>query len=185
MTVVNGMSEFARDGENANAAILVGIEPEHIEENHPLAGICLQREIERKAFLLGERYAAPAQTVGDFLNGVPSKKFGAVKPTCTTGAVPGDIRKVLPAAVTEDIALAIAAFDKKLRGYAMPDAVLTAPESRSSSPVRIIRDEFRQASIKGIFPCGEGAGYAGGIVSAAVDGIKSAEAVLLDAPDDC
>ncbi len=185
MTVVNGMSEYARDGENANAAILVGIEPEHIEENHPLAGIRLQREIERKAFLLGEQYAAPAQTVGDFLSGVPSKKFGAVKPTCTTGAVPGDIRNVLPAAVTEDIALAIAAFDKKLRGYAMPDAVLTAPESRSSSPVRIVRDEFRQASIKGIFPCGEGAGYAGGIVSAAVDGIKSAEAVLLDEPDDC
>ena len=184
-TVVNGMSEFARDGENANSAILVGVEPETIEDSHPLAGMKLQREIERKAFLLGDRYAAPAQTVGDFLKGVASVKLGSVHPTCTTGTVPGDIRKVLPDVITTDIALAITAFDKKLKGFAMPDAVLTAPESRSSSPVRIVRDEFRQASVKGIFPCGEGAGYAGGIVSAAVDGIKSAEAVLLDALDDC
>lgn len=97
----------------------------------------------------------------------------------------GDIRKVLPVPVTDSIALAISAFDKKLEGFALPDAVLTAPESRSSSPVRILRDEFRQSSIKGIFPCGEGAGYAGGIVSAAVDGIRSAEAVLDDCVDDC
>ncbi len=183
--VVNGMSEFARDGINANAAILVGVEPEHIPGEHPLSGIQLQREIESKAFALGGGgYAAPAQTVGDFINRVASKRFGAVKPSCTTGAVPSDIRKVLPGVITEEIALALGAFNKSIPGFAMPEAVLTAPESRSSSPVRIVRDELRQASIKGIFPCGEGAGYAGGIVSAAVDGMKSAEAVLADEPDD-
>ena len=184
--VVNGMSEYARDGENANSAILVGIEPEHFPSEHPLSGIELQREIESRAFALGgSDYTAPAQLVGDFLQNRPSKKLGAVKPTCTTGVSLGDIRNVLPKAVTDSIGLAIAAFDKKLDGFALPDAVLTAPESRSSSPVRIVRDEFRQASVKGIFPCGEGAGYAGGIVSAAVDGIKAAEAVLADCVDDC
>lgn len=184
--VVNGMSEYARDGENANSAILVGIEPEHFPSEHPLSGIELQRGIESAAFKYGGGdYTAPAQLVGDFLNDYPSKKLGCVKPTCTTGVLPGDIRKVLPKPVTDSVALAISAFDKKLNGFALPDAVLTAPESRSSSPVRIVRDEFRQASIKGIFPCGEGAGYAGGIVSAAVDGIRSAEAVLEDCIDDC
>ena len=184
--VVNGMSEFARDGVNANSAILVGIEPEHFPTEHPLAGIALQRNIESSAFERGGRdYTAPAQLVGDFLKNNPSKKLGAVKPSCTTGVSMGDIRKVLPVPVTDSIALAISAFDKKLEGFALPDAVLTAPESRSSSPVRILRDEFRQSSIKGIFPCGEGAGYAGGIVSAAVDGIRSAEAVLDDCVDDC
>lgn len=184
--VVNGMSEFARDGRNANSAILVGIEPEHFPSEHPLSGIELQRIIESKAFDLGGRdYTAPAQLVGDFLKGIPSKKLGEVKPTCTTGVSLGDIRGVLPKEVTDSIGLALVAFDKKLDGFALPDAVLTAPESRSSSPVRIVRDEFRQASIKGIFPCGEGAGYAGGIVSAAVDGIRTAEAVLSDCVDDC
>ncbi|MCH5198487.1 MAG: hypothetical protein J1E34_06240 [Oscillospiraceae bacterium] len=184
--VVNGMSEFARDGKNANSAILVGIEPENMEGESPLSGISLQRKIERTAFDLGGgAYSAPAQRVGDFLKNIPSKGFGSVAPTVTTGAFPGDIRKVLPDYITSEIALAIAAFDKKLPGFALEDAVLTAPESRSSSPVRIVRDEFRQASIKGIYPCGEGAGYAGGIVSAAVDGIKSAEQVLKDEIDDC
>ena len=184
--VVNGMSEFARDGRNANSAILVGIEPEHFPSEHPLSGIELQRIIESKAFDLGGRdYTAPAQLVGDFLKGIPSKKLGEVKPTCTTGVSLGDIRGVLPKEVTDSIGLALVAFDKKLDGFALPDAVLTAPESRSSAPVRIVRDEFRQASIKGIFPCGEGAGYAGGIVSAAVDGIRTAEAVLSDCVDDC
>ena len=171
MVVVNGMSELARDGENANSAILVGIEPQHFMSSHPLAGIEIQREIERKAYMYGGGdYTAPGQKVSDFLNGRPSKRLGSVKPTCPTGVTPSDIRKILPAPVTDSINQAILAFDKKLPGFALPDAVLTAPESRSSSPVRILRDEFRQASIKGIFPCGEGAGYAGGIVSAAVDG---------------
>ena len=186
MVVVNGMSEYARDGENANSAILVGIEPDYFESDNPLSGIDFQRNIERAAFNFGgKNYNAPVQLVGDFLKDTPSKKLGTVRPTCTTGTEPGDIRKILPKCVTDSIASAISAFDKKLPGYAMHDAVLTAPESRSSSPVRIIRDECRQASIKGIFPCGEGAGYAGGIVSAAVDGIRSAEAVLDDELDDC
>lgn len=186
MVVVNGMSEYARDGENANSAILVGIEPEQFGDSHPLAGMALQRRIERTAFKEGGcSYSAPGQTVGDFLKVIPSKRFGSVSPTCPTGVTPSDIRRVLPASVTDAIALALIDFDKKLSGFALPDAVLTAPESRSSSPVRILRDEFRQASIKGIFPCGEGAGYAGGIVSAAVDGIKCAEAVLADEFDDC
>lgn len=186
MVVVNGMSEYARDGENANSAILVGIEPDYFDDKHPLAGIEFQRNIERTAFSAGGRtYAAPSQTVGDFLKNRPSTKLGYVKPTCPTGVEMTDIRTVLPDCVTSSIAQAITAFDKKLSGYALPDAVLTAPESRSSSPVRIVRDEFRQSSIKGIFPCGEGAGYAGGIVSAAVDGIRCAEAVLLDETDDC
>ncbi len=186
MVVVNGMSYLARDGENANSAILVGIEPEHFMSDHPLAGIAIQRDMERRAFTEGgSDYTAPGQTVGDFLKGHGSRRLGSVKPTCPTGVNPTDIRRVLPVAVTDSIAQAITAFDKKLSGFALPDAVLTAPESRSSSPVRIFRDELRQASIKGIFPCGEGAGYAGGIVSAAVDGIKCAEAVLEDEFNDC
>lgn len=184
--VVNGMSEYARDGENANSAILVGIEPEYFPDDHPLSGIAFQREIESAAFLAGGGgYTAPGQTVGDFLKNRPSRRFDAVKPTCPTGVNPTDIRKVLPGCVTDSIASAITAFDRKLSGFALPDAVLTAPESRSSSPVRIVRDEYRQCSIKGIYPCGEGAGYAGGIVSAAVDGIKCAENVLADEEDDC
>lgn len=184
--VVNGMSEYARDGENANSAILVGIEPEHLNSENPLAGIELQSKIEGEAFREGGGgYTAPVQLVGDFLNNRKSLRLGNVRPTVPTGANPSDIRKILPVPVTDSIQSAIIAFDKKIEGFAMHDAVLTAPESRSSSPVRIVRDEFRQASIKGIFPCGEGAGYAGGIVSAAVDGMKCAEAVLEDLPDDC
>ncbi len=181
MVVVNGMSEYARDGRNANSAILIGLEPEYFEDEHPLAGMAFQREIERKAFLHGgKNYTAPAQTVGDFLKERPSQKGGAVIPTCPTGVEWTDIRKVLPPVITDQLAVSILAFDRKLKGFAMNEAVLTAPESRSSSPVRIVRDECRQASVKGIFPCGEGAGYAGGIVSAAVDGIRCAEAVFAD-----
>lgn len=177
--VVNGMSEYARDKENANCALLVGIEPP-FESDHPLAGMYLQREIERKAFELGGGdYTAPAQLLGDFLKDVPSKKVGAVNPSCPTGVTMTDIRRVLPAKVTQTIAGAIADFDKKLNGFNLYDAVLTAPESRSSSPIRICRDEFFQATrLRGLYPAGEGAGYAGGIVSAAVDGIRCAEAVL-------
>ena len=181
LMVVNGMSYYARDGENANSAILAGIEPYTFGSDHPLAGIELQRKIERAAFECGGGdYTAPAQLVGDFLAGNPSKKIGGVRPSCPTGVKMTDIRLVLPQYVTDTIASAIVAFDKKLHGFALGDAVLTAPESRSSSPVRIIRDEFFQTNVRGIYPCGEGAGYAGGIVSAAVDGIRCAEAVLSD-----
>ena len=184
--VVNGMSELARDKENANSAILVGVDPSKFGSDHPLAGIELQRKIEHSAFIEGgSSYSAPCQKVGDFLRNEASTKLGFVKPSCPTGVKPGDIRRVMPTDICNAISAAIIDFDKKLEGFALSDAVLTAPESRSSSPVRIIRDDFRQASIKGIFPCGEGAGYAGGIVSAAVDGIKCAEAVLADEFDDC
>lgn len=181
MVVVNGMSEYARDGGNANSAILVGIEPEYFADDHPLAGIAFQRGIERAAFAAGEQsYAAPAQTVGDFLKNTPSKCFGSVKPSCPTGVVMGDIQTVLPPVVTDTIQKALRNFDTKIQGFAMADAVLTAPESRSSSPVRILRDEFFQSNVRGLYPCGEGAGYAGGIVSAATDGIRVAEAILQD-----
>ncbi|MBS7359392.1 MAG: hypothetical protein KIG53_02170 [Oscillospiraceae bacterium] len=177
--VVNGMSEYARDKENANCALLVGVEPPFPGE-HPLAGMYLQREIEQKAFKLGGGdYTAPAQLLGDFLKGNESKKLGYVNPSCPTGVTPTDIRRVLPKKVTDTIAGAIYEFDKKLPGFNLYDAVLTSPESRSSSPIRIIRDEYYQATrLRGLYPCGEGAGYAGGIVSAGVDGIRCAEAVL-------
>ena len=183
--VVNGMSEYARDGENSNSALLVGIEPEHFGSEHPLAGIELQRKIEQTAFIRGgSNYSAPCQTVGDFLNSTPSTKLGGVKPTCATGVTPDDIRKILPERVTQTMAEAIVKMDRSLKGFALPEAVLTAPETRSSSPVRILRDDIYQANIRGIYPCGEGAGYAGGIVSAAVDGIRCAHAVMLDESDE-
>ena len=179
--VVNGMSEWARDGENANSAILVGIEPEHFSSAHPLAGMHDQRKIEQAAFRLGGGdYTAPAQLVGDFLAGRPAHQLGGVRPTWPPGVLLGDIAQVLPARVIEVMRAALVQMDQKLKGFALPDAVLTAPETRSSSPVRILRDEFLQSNLRGLYPCGEGAGYAGGIVSAAVDGIRCAEMVLRD-----
>lgn len=180
--VVNGMSNYARDGENSNSAILVGVEPEDFGSEHPLAGFKLQREIEEKAFYAGgEDYTAPAQLVGDFLQNVKSSQLGSVNPSCATGVKLGDIRQVLPQKVTEAMAAAIVKWGTQLKGFDRPDAVLTAPETRSSSPVRIVRDEFYQSlKVRGLYPCGEGAGYAGGIVSAAVDGIRCAHAVLSD-----
>lgn len=179
--IVNGMSSLARDGKNANSALLVGIEPKDFPSDHPLAGIYYQKEIEHKAFLLGgSDYRAPAQLVGDFLAGKESRKLGNVEPTCPTGVTLTDIRECLPQKVTATMQSAIVEMDKKLNGFNLYDAVLTAPETRSSSSVRILRDEFCQCNVRGVYPCGEGAGYAGGIVSAAVDGIKCAHAVLED-----
>ncbi len=183
--VVNGMSEYGRDAENSNSALLVGIEPENFGSEHPLAGFELQRKIERAAFAAGgSDYTAPAQLVGDFLADRPSTKLGAVKPSCPTGVVPCDIRKILPKKVTDTYAQALLKMDKMLCGFAMPEAVFTAPETRSSSPVRILRDEIYQSNIRGLYPCGEGAGYAGGIVSAAVDGMRCAYAVMADENDE-
>ncbi|MDE6752664.1 MAG: hypothetical protein K2J59_07850 [Eubacterium sp.] len=179
--IVNGMSSLARDGENANSALLVGIEPCDFPSEHPLAGIYYQREIEHTAYLLaGGDYRAPAQLVGDFLAGKESKGLGSVNPTCPTGVTLTNLDECLPQKVSATMKSAIVEMDKKLNGFNMYDAVLTAPETRSSSSVRILRDEFCQCNISGVYPCGEGAGYAGGIVSAAVDGIKCAHAVLSD-----
>lgn len=178
--VTNGMSRFARDGLHANAALLVGIGPEDFGSEHPLAGMFLQQEVEERAFqAAGGLYRAPAQTVGDFLAGRPSASFGSVLPTYKPGVVLGTIESCLPPYVTDAMRQGILAMDRKLRGFADPEALLTAPETRSSSPVRILRGEDCQcASVPGLFPCGEGAGYAGGIVSAAVDGIRCAEKIV-------
>lgn len=180
--VVNGMSNYARDADNSNSALLVGVEPEDFGDEHPLAGFRLQRDIEEKAFHCGGGdFTAPAQLVGDFLQGVKSTQLGSVNPSCATGVKMCDIREVLPKKVTDTMADAIVKMGRQLEGFDLPDAVLTAPETRSSSPVRIVRDEFYQAlKVRGLYPCGEGAGYAGGIVSAAVDGIRCAYAVMND-----
>lgn len=179
--IVNGMSALARDGENANSALLVGIEPKDFPSAHPLAGIYYQRDIEHTAFVLaGSDYRAPAQLVGDFLKGIESRTLGNVNPSCPTGVTLTNLDLCLPSKVSATMKSAIVEMDKKLNGFNLYDAVLTAPETRSSSSVRILRDEFLQCSIRGVYPCGEGAGYAGGIISAAVDGVKCAHAVLAD-----
>lgn len=192
-TVTNGMSDYARDGANANAALLVNVEPGDFGGSGPLAGIELQRRIERRAFDIaaaagGAPYQAPAQTVGDFLGKSRSTTGAFVRPTYARGVVPCDLHDILPSFVCETIAAALPVFDAKLRGFADGNAMMTAPETRSSSPVRICRDDSLQASISscrcGIYPCGEGAGYAGGIVSAAADGLRVAQQVALDAVGD-
>ena len=178
--VTNGMSTWARDGENSNAALLVSVTPEDFGQDGPLAGVEFQRKIEQAAFRqTGGTYFAPAQRVADFLQGVPSKGFSAARPTYQPGVAPADLTQCLPGFVTQAMAQALPILGRQLRGFDDGDAVLTAPETRSSSPVRILRDEnFQSPLAAGLFPCGEGAGYAGGIVSAAVDGIRCAEALL-------
>lgn len=178
--VVNGMSYHARDGRNSNSALLVGVEPEDFGSEHPLAGFELQHKIEYNAFVsAGGDYSAPAQLVGDFLNNTPSTALGDIEPTCPTGVKLGNIRDILPKKVVEVMTHALVKMGTQLKGFDRPDAVLIAPETRSSSPVRIMRDEYYQSvSLRGLYPCGEGAGYAGGIVSSAVDGIRCANAVL-------
>ena len=177
--VTNGMSEFARDKENANAALLVGVEKEDFGSKHPLAGMYFQRKIEERAFELGGKsYKAPAQLVGDFLAGRTSKAKSSVNPTYSCGVVFSDIAPIYPKYITDAMRAAIKDFDHKLKGFAFPDAVITAAETRSSSPMRIVRDDNFECSIKGLYPCGEGAGYAGGILSAAADGIKTAMKII-------
>ena len=178
--VVNGMSEYGRDAENSNSALLVGVGPEDFGSEHPLAGMFLQREIERRAFVLGGRSGkAPCQTVGDLLAERASVQLGSVRPSYQPGVVPGDLAELLPAPIIGAMREALPLLGRRLHGFDCPDAVLTGPETRSSSPVRITRDETLQSvSVLGLYPCGEGAGYAGGITSAAVDGVRCAEAVL-------
>lgn len=177
--VTNGMSLFARDGANANSALLVGVNPSDFGSEHPLAGVEFQRKIERAAFDYTRSSKAPAQLVGDFLRNVPSGGFGDTLPTYRPSVRLGEISCCLPEFITQSMREGIALMDKKLHGFAHPDAILTAPETRSSSPVRILRGEDLQSpSARGLYPCGEGAGFAGGIMSAAVDGIKCAEHIL-------
>ena len=178
--VTNGMSYADREGENANAALLVTVNPEEFPVEGVLGGMYWQRQIEEKAYQVSGSYCAPAQRVGDFLQGIPSTGPGAVQPTYRPGVHWCDLHDVLPAQLTKAMEQALPKLDGQLKGYADPDAVLTAPETRSSSPVRILRGENRQSEIKGLYPCGEGAGYAGGIMSAAVDGIQTAEAILAE-----
>lgn len=177
--VTNGMSSWKRDGLNSNSALLVGVAPGDFGEGGPLAGVEFQRRIERAAFRRTEgTYFAPAQRVADFLEGIPSTGFSAVMPTYEPGIVPASLSDCLPDFVLRSIKAALPLFGRQLRGFDGGDAVMTAPETRSSSPVRILRDETLQSPlVKGLYPCGEGAGYAGGIISAAVDGIRCAEAL--------
>ena len=177
--VTNGMSQYSRNERNANAAIVVGISPEDYPGN-PLAGMELQRQIEARAFELGgSTYDAPGQLVGDFLAGRPSTAFGSVIPSYKPGVKPCDLSCALPDYAIEAIREALPAFERKIPGYAMHDALLTGVETRTSSPVRIKRndDDLQSVNVRGLYPAGEGAGYAGGILSSAVDGIRVAEAV--------
>ena len=182
---VNGMSRFARDGENANSALLVSVNPEDFGGDDPLAGVRFQRTWERAAFEAGGGdYRAPAQTVGDFLAGRPSAGPGDVSPSYRPSVRWTSLESCLPDYVIADMRAAIGIFDRKLRGFAHPGAVLTGVETRSSSPVRITRGEgLNSISVKGLYPCGEGAGYAGGILSAAVDGLRCAEALMKGTED--
>ena len=178
--VTNGMSQYSRNERNANAGIVVGISPADYPGG-PLAGVDFQRAIESRAFELGgSNYDAPGQLVGDFIAARPSKNWGAVLPSYQPGVKLGSLDPALPAYAIEAIREALPAFDKQIRGFAMHDAVLTGVETRTSSPVRIRRgDNFQSINTLGLYPAGEGAGYAGGIMSAAIDGIRVAEAIAL------
>lgn len=178
--VVNGMSNYARDGKNANSALLVGISSNELNTSNPLAGVEFQRQLEQSAFLAGGgNYYAPVCCVCDFLAGQATKCLGSVEPTYKPGITLASPDTYLPSFLTETLRNGIQAMDRKIAGFAMPDAVLTGVESRSSSPVRIVRNEsYESVSLQGLYPCGEGAGYAGGITSAAVDGIRCAEQIL-------
>ena len=177
--VSNGMSYSARSGENANSALLVSITPNDFNGD-VLAAVEFQRKLERKAFELGGRnYFAPVQLVGDFLVDRGSKQLGDIVPTYTPGVTPTDLRECLDDFIVDSLKDGLRLLDKKLAGFIKHDAVLTAVESRSSSPVTIKRNPLTyESNIKGLYPCGEGAGYAGGITSSAVDGIKCAEAIM-------
>ena len=197
--VVNGMSRFARDGRNANSALLVGVGPEDFESADPLAGVQLQRNMERATYEAaiaagGKPYQAPAQTVGDFLAHTAGNASKNVRPTYARGVAWCDLRSALPPFVADAMAEALPLLDRRLHGFADPQAVMTGVETRSSSPVRIVRGKNLQAQLAaeapnpdaqnapepetGLYPCGEGAGYAGGIMSAACDGLRVAAALV-------
>lgn len=177
--VTNGMSNFLRNGINSNAAVLVNVVPKDFKDHSPLAGIYFQQDLEEKAFHLGgSNYYAPIQKVEDFLKDKKSTSIGTVQPSYLPGTTLSNLNDILPRFVSETLKEGILFFDSKLHGFANPDSILTGVETRSSSPVRILRNERLVSNIEGVYPCGEGAGYAGGIMSAAVDGIKCAIALL-------
>lgn len=180
--VTNGMSQYSRNERNANSGIVVGIDPERDYPGGPLAGIELQERLEAHAYVMGgSNYQAPAQLVGDFVAGRPSTALGSVEPSYKPGVTLGDLAPSLPDFAIEAIREALPAFDRQIKGYNLHDAVLTGIETRTSSPLRITRGaDFQSLNLKGLFPAGEGAGYAGGILSAGVDGIRIAEAVARD-----
>ncbi|MGC2166784.1 MAG: NAD(P)/FAD-dependent oxidoreductase [Gallionella sp.] len=181
--VTNGMSQYSRNERNANSGIVVGITPEHDYPDGPLAGIAFQRHWESRAFELGGRnYMAPGQLVGDFLAGTPSSEFGSVTPSYTPGVHLTDLSTALPDYAIAAIREALPAFAKQIAGFDLHGAVLTGVETRTSSPIRITRgkDDYQSINTRGLYPAGEGAGYAGGILSAAIDGIEVAEAVALN-----
>lgn len=178
--VTNGMSEFARDKENANSALVVSVGPGDFGSGHPLAGVEFQREWERLAYILGgSSNSAPVQRLEDFIEGRATTRLGCVKPSYTGSVELADVNRCLPPYVTDSMKECIEFFDSKIQGFAMKDALLTGVETRTSSPVRIPRgDSLEAIGVKGLYPAGEGAGYAGGIVSAAVDGIRIAEEII-------
>ncbi len=177
--VTNGMSRYKRDGKNANSALLVSVGPGDFKSDDLFAGVRFQRRLERQAFYMGGgSYRAPMTLVGDFLKGQKSASIGGIEPSYPLGVTPADISRLFPDFVTTALREGIRLIGRKIRGFDTPDAPLTGVESRSSSPLRIVRGENLQASVAGIYPCGEGAGYAGGIMSAAVDGIRCAEKIL-------
>ncbi len=178
MLVTNGMSNADRDGENANAAVLVSLNPADFPYPGALGGMLWQEKIEKRAFSYSGSFHAPAQLVGDFLMGKASTGPRNVQPTYRPGVVWCDLHEVLPEKITAALRTALPMMDRNLPGFAAPEAVLTAPETRSSSPVRVLRGEDRQSSLRGLYPAGEGAGYAGGIMSAAIDGMLAAEAII-------
>jgi uncharacterized FAD-dependent dehydrogenase len=174
------MSNYARDGMNANSALIVPVTGKDFGSDKPLAGIEFQRKIERAAFIAGGKtYAAPTQLVGDFMNDRGSSEFKEVQPTYAAGTAFADLREVLPPFIIEALKCGLTDLDRKLHGFAGESAILTGVESRTSSPVRIERGEDMQSvSVVGLYPCGEGAGYAGGITSSAADGLRVAEALF-------
>ena len=179
--VTNGMSSYARAEANANSGFMVEVRTEDFGSDHPLAGVELQRKFERAAFALGGgNYNAPAQLLGDFMKDRPSKGAGTVPPSYKPGVVWSDLRECLSPEIVKTMKEAVARVERSLPGFQLPDAVLTGVETRSSSPVRIPRDTttFQCLGVEGFYPAGEGAGYAGGIISAAADGMRVAEALL-------
>ena len=177
--VTNGMSNYARDGKNANSALIAQVTRADFEDDTPLAGMRFQRRLEEAAYIAGgKNYSAPTQLVGDFLKNKTSSRFGEVQPTYAAGTTFADLRTVLPVGVIDALKKGILDMDRRLKGFACPDAILTGAETRTSSPVRIERDDTMQSvGVKALFPCGEGAGYAGGITSSAADGLRVAEGV--------